>query len=246
MHDLAAGVPAGTPAILEHPVAATDDDTARRPRIVNVVVLGDPATHVRLAGLLARETPDIRVVAHAAALPEAVGISNVLRPEIVLIARDLAPAAASDACRRLLETAPGTRVLLMGTPGADAAVGALMAGAAGFVAHDGTATDLVNAIRQAHAGGLALDAATAGAVVTRLRATRQEAPSTPSLSARQRQVLDLVAAGCSNREIAAELSLAEKTVRNYVHQLLGTLGVRSRAAAARWALERRRPAALAA
>lgn len=245
MHYIAAGGPAGTPATLDGPVPALRA-VPDRPSIVNVVILGDAAACAHARRTLSASTDDIRVVAEAATLAEAVGISDVLRPEIALIAQELAPGASTDACRRLLRAAPAVRIVMMGAPSEDAAVGALLAGAAGFVSSTGTGADLVSAIRHAVSGGFALDAVTAGAVVTRLRANARPESFGQPLSTRQQQVLALVAEGCTNQEIAAELSLAEKTVRNYVHQIISALGVRTRTAAALWAVERRQLAAVAA
>ncbi|MBI4277590.1 MAG: response regulator transcription factor, partial [Armatimonadetes bacterium] len=115
-------------------------------------------------------------------------------------------------------------------------VASVMAGAAGYLLKETRGPDLVTAIREAAAGRSLLDSRVTGALLERFRALiAGEAERPGGLTAQERRVLALVAEGKTNREIAAELYLSEKTVKNYVSNLLGKLNLRRRAEAAAYA-----------
>ena len=113
---------------------------------------------------------------------------------------------------------------------------AVLAGAAGFLVKDATGEQIVDAIRQVAAGNSLLDPAVTGQVLERLR----EEPSTSALSGQQEKLLDLLAEGLTNREIAERMHLAEKTVRNYVSNLFAKLGMKHRTQAALYGARRRK------
>jgi DNA-binding NarL/FixJ family response regulator len=117
----------------------------------------------------------------------------------------------------------------------EALYAAILAGAAGYVLKQVGVGDLVADVRRAGAGQSLLDPDVAERVLERLQAGPREDPRLASLTAQERKVLDLVAEGKSNRQIADDLFLAEKTVKNYVSNLLAKLGMERRTQAATWA-----------
>jgi len=123
----------------------------------------------------------------------------------------------------------------------EALFGAIMAGAAGYLLKQISGMDLVSAVRTVAAGGSMLDAKVTATVMSRLRGeTGVTDPRYALLSPQEQRVLELIAKGLTNREIARQLYLAEKTVKNYVSAVLHKLGLQRRTEAAVYA-ERRRP-----
>ena len=112
---------------------------------------------------------------------------------------------------------------------------AIVAGAAGYVLKQVKGNDIVDAIRQVGAGASLLDPAMTTRVMDRLRAGAVEDPRLAGLSPQERRILELLADGKSNRQIAAEMFLAEKTVKNYVSNLLAKMGMSRRTEAAVYA-----------
>jgi DNA-binding NarL/FixJ family response regulator len=122
----------------------------------------------------------------------------------------------------------------------EALFGAIMAGAAGYLLKQVAGTDLVGAVRTVAAGGSLLDPSATAVVLERLRKGNEpEDPRYASLSPQERRILGLIADGLTNRQIGAEMYLAEKTVKNYVSSLLHKLGFARRTEAAVYAAERR-------
>ncbi len=115
---------------------------------------------------------------------------------------------------------------------------ALEAGASGYLLKDADADEVAAAIRAAHAGETRLDPKVARLLTERLRA-RPAAPAGEPLTARELEVLACLARGLSNKEIAAELAITERTARTHVSNILGKLELASRTQAALWAVERR-------
>ena len=113
---------------------------------------------------------------------------------------------------------------------------AIVAGAAGYVLKQVKGNDIVDAIRKVGAGASLLDPALTTRVMDRLRAGSQEDPRLAGLSSQERKILELLADGKSNRQIAAEMFLAEKTVKNYVSNLLSKMGMSRRTEAAVYAV----------
>jgi DNA-binding NarL/FixJ family response regulator len=114
---------------------------------------------------------------------------------------------------------------------------ALEAGAAGYLLKDAAADEVASAIRDAHDGNVHLDPAVARLLAQRLRRRPAEEEATEPLTEREKDVLRLLGKGRSNKEIAAELFITERTARTYVSNILGKLGLASRTQAALWAVE---------
>ena len=185
---------------------------------------------------------DLEIVGEAATAADAVRLAAGRRPHVVLMDVRLPDDSGLEACRRIRQANPDVNVIMLSSfSDEETVVGAILAGASGYMLKKAEGVALLEAIRGAAAGDPAMDARSVGAVVSRLRSlstTRAEADGA-GLSLREQQVLDLVSEGHTNREIASRLALSEKTVRNYVSDVLRKLGLRSRSAAAAWAVERR-------
>lgn len=172
--------------------------------------------------------PDLEVVGEAATAAEAVRRIGFDEPDVVVLDLDLPDGSGIDVCRRVRIVSPGSRILILtGFADETALAAAREAGAAGFVLKKIHNFDLVQDIRRVAAGGTAFDGAPGG--------TPDERPEDPLLARltdRERIILELIAQGKTNREIADELFLAEKTVKNYVSSLLMKMGIQHRAGAA--------------
>jgi DNA-binding NarL/FixJ family response regulator len=199
------------------------------------VLLADDHQVVR-AGLRAMldPNPDVEVVGEAGAGAEAVGLVRDLDPDVVLMDLRMPKMDGVAAIGRIREVAPAIPVLVLTTYGTDAdIVRAIEAGATGYLLKDTTREELLGAIRSAAAGR----SAPAPSVASRLVA-RMAAPAGSALSAREIEVLELVARGRSNKEIARLLHLSEATVKTHLVHSFSKLGVEDRTEAVMAALDR--------
>jgi len=182
---------------------------------------------------------DLAVVGEAATAEEAAARAGELRPDLVLMDLRLqGEADGIEACRDIRSLLPETRVLMLSAFGeSDAVVGAIMAWAAGYVLKNISRGELLRALRQAAAGQPVLDPTLAGRVMRRLAevAARKAGLPGEELTGREREVLGLVARGCTNKEIAQELVISQHTARNHVSHVLDKLGFTRRAEAAAYA-----------
>ncbi|MGE5689828.1 MAG: response regulator [Pseudomonadota bacterium] len=175
---------------------------------------------------------DVDVVGEAADGAEAVALARELRPDVVLMDVRMPGVDGIEATRRLLRDVDAPRVLMLTTFDMDEYVyAALKAGASGFLLKDAPRDQLVSAVRTIAAG----DALLAPSVVRRLVDGYVSGPAPGSrpreldvLTERERDVLMLIARGCTNAEIASHLFLSEATVRTHVTHILGKLDLRSR------------------
>jgi DNA-binding NarL/FixJ family response regulator len=175
--------------------------------------------------------PGIAVVGTAANGREAVERVGALGPDLVLMDVRMPEMDGVEAAAVLRRTAPGCRVVMLTTfDDEDYVVQALRAGAAGYLLKDLPATELADAVRLAHAGVTQLDDAAARHVAAAL-STRDSSPA-GVLTGRETEVLRLIAAGATNREIATRLYLSEGTVKNHISRILSRLGLRDRTQAA--------------
>lgn len=204
--------------------------------MIRIVIADDhPIVRTGIIALFAPED-DIDVVAEAATPDEAVAAAERMSPDVVLMDLQFAASANSggaDATRRIraLDAAPYVLVLTNYDSDRDI-LGAVEAGASGYLLKDAPPHELITAVRAAAAGESAL----APVIATRLM-DRMRAPQA-SMSARELQVLELVAAGRSNSDIAAELFVSDTTVKSHLAHIFTKLGVSSRTAAVSRARER--------
>lgn len=185
-----------------------------------------------LADLL-RAEPDIEVAGEAGTAQSALARMPALRPNVAVLDVRLPDGDGVSVCREIRSILPETACLMLTAYGDDQALlGAIMAGAAGYVLKQTSAADLVGAVRTVAAGRSMLDAHAAARVMERLRERVAAVDPVAALSAQERRVLDLVGEGLTNRQIAQSMFLSEKTVKNYVSSLLTKLGMQRRTQAA--------------
>ena len=178
--------------------------------------------------------PDIEVVGEAADAAQSVMLSRQVRPDVVLMDLLMPGMDGIEATRQLKARWPDIEVVAVTSFLEEAKVrAALEAGAAGYLLKDAQASDVAAAIRVAAAGKCHLDPAVAKLLAATVRAPRSAADS---LTAREREVLTLIAAGATNRQIARQLSMSERTARTHVSNILGKLQLASRTQAALWAV----------
>ncbi len=208
---------------------------------VRVMVVDDHRLFRRgLVALLALD-PGVRVVGEAGDAGEAVRRARELQPQVILLDLDLPGASGIQALAGLREASPESRVLML-TVSEDAQdmQAALRAGAQGYLLKTMEGEDLSGAIRRAAVGEAVVSPEMTGKLVAALQApapTPSLAPATPSqlLSRREQEVLEQIALGASNKEIARALDIAETTVKIHVQGILRKLGLTSRVQAAVYA-----------
>lgn len=198
-----------------------------------VVVVDDHA--VVRAGLraLLQSTGDLHVVGEAGTVADGVREITLARPDVALVDARLPDGSGVEVCRTVGSTSPGTRCLVLTSYDDDRALlAAVLAGAAGYLLKEIGAADLLGAVRSVHRGGDLVDAARVAEVQRHLEDPLAADERLADLTPQQRRVLQLLAEGRTNRQIASAMGLAEKTVKNYVSHLLVRLGVSSRTQAA--------------
>jgi two-component system, NarL family, response regulator DevR len=215
-----------------------------RTAAVRILIADDhEVVRIGLAALLDRQ-PGFQVVAQADSGAAAVRLARHHRPDVVVMDIRMPDGSGIEACRIITSELPGIPVVMLTSyADSEALFDAIAAGASGYVLKRIGSTELVDAIRTVAAGQSLLDPAVTAQVLDRVRnASRlEEAGAFSELTDQERRVLAHLAAGRSNREIAALMQLAEKTVRNYVSSILAKLALESRAQAAAYAIRKRLP-----
>ena len=173
---------------------------------------------------------DLEVVGEASTVRQALGRIAATKPHVAVLDVRLPDGSGIDLCRDIRSAHPEVHCLMLTAYDDDeASRTAVLAGASGYVLKDIRGQGLLESIRKVAAGKRLLDTAVAQRVVQNASAARGPAVE---LSLRERQVLDLIAEGLTNRQIGGQLDLAEKTVKNYVSGLLAKLGMERRTQAA--------------
>jgi len=187
-----------------------------------------------LAAMLGRR-PAFHIVAEAGTVAEAVAAARKFKPDLVVMDVRLPDGSGIEACREIRAEMPDTRVVMLTSyPDEDAVLSAIIAGASGYLLKQVRARDLVAALEAVGRGESLLDPAVTGRVLERIRriATADQPDELAQLTSQEQKILLLVAEGKTNKQIAAEVFLSDKTVKNYVSSILAKLNLERRAQAA--------------
>lgn len=177
--------------------------------------------------------PDLEVVGEAGTVAEALARIPAARPDVAVLDVRLPDGNGIELCRDLLSDLPELRCLMLTSFTSDEAMlDAILAGASGYVVKDIKGLELATAIKDVGAGRSLLDNRAAAALMANLRGAAARDDPLTGLTEQERTLLHLLSEGLTNRQIAARMFLAEKTVKNYVSRLLAKLGMQRRTQAA--------------
>ncbi len=209
---------------------------------IRILIVDDhEVVRIGIRTLLANSS-GIKIIGEGATAAEALEQTTKLRPDVVLLDVRLPDGTGVEVCRKIKADHPDTRVVMLTSfSDEEAIVGAVMAGASGYLLKQADGERLTQAIRDATEGESSLDPRAAGTLITQFRelSAKQGENELAALTERERKMLALIAEGYTNRAIGEVLHLSEKTVRNHVSQLLRKLGFQRRSQAAAWAGQRR-------
>jgi two-component system, NarL family, response regulator DevR len=178
-------------------------------------------------------TKDLIIVGEAATTADALHRIPAVAPDVALLDARLPDGSGIDVCREIRSSYENVRCLILTSYDDDEALfAAVMAGASGYLLKQIGGNSLIEGIRQVAVGRSLLDPAVTEKLLDRLRNPVEPDPVAGKLTAREREILDLIADGYTNRQIGERLFLAEKTVKNYVSGLLTKLGMQRRTQAA--------------
>ena len=184
---------------------------------------------------LLETTEDLVVVGEAATVAEALVRIPSTKPRVAVLDVRLPDGSGVEVCRAIRSASPEVVCVMLTSYADDEALyAAIMAGAAGYILKQVGGTDLLDGIRRAGAGESLLDPKLIEQVLARLRHPAED-PRLANLTNQERRILELITNGQTNRQIATTLNLAEKTVKNYVSNLLAKLGMATRTQAATFA-----------
>ena len=218
----------------------TDTDPAEAPgEPIRVFLLDDHEIVRRGIRELLEGEPDIAVVGESGSAAEATRRIPALHPDVAILDGRLPDGSGIDVCREVRSQNPEINALILTSYDDDEALfSAIMAGAAGYVLKQVRGNDLVDMVRRVAAGQSTLDPSITAQVLERVRNGPPVDKELDSLTEQEHKILDLVGEGLTNRQIAQQLYLAEKTVKNYVSSMLAKLGLTSRTQAAIFSVKR--------
>ncbi len=201
--------------------------------MIRVFLLDDHEVVRRGIADLLTDAGEIEVVGESGLAQEATRRIPALRPDVAILDGRLPDGSGIDVCRDVRAVDPTIKGLILTSYEDDEALfAAIMAGAAGYVLKQIRGTDLVDAVRRVAAGQSLLDPAVTQRVLERIRHGVEQPDELRNLSDQEKRILEYIAQGLTNREIAGRMFLAEKTVKNYVSSLLAKLGLERRTQAA--------------
>ncbi|MFB9237907.1 response regulator [Plantactinospora siamensis] len=201
--------------------------------MIRVFLLDDHEVVRRGLADLLTSSGDIEVVGESGSAVAAAARIPALRPDVAILDARLPDGNGIDVCRDVRAVDPTIKGLILTSYEDDEALfAAIMAGAAGYVLKQIRGTDLVDAVRRVAGGQSLLDPAVTQRVLERIRSGVEQPRELKALTEQERRILEYVAEGLTNREIATRMFLAEKTVKNYVSSVLAKLGLERRTQAA--------------
>ena len=222
-----------------HPIALSkvaDADAEVSPDPIRVFLLDDHEVVRRGLRDLLEAADGIEVVGEAGTADEAIRRIPPTRPGVAILDVRLPDGDGVEVCREVRSSHPEIQCLILTSFSDDEALfQAIMAGASGYLLKQVRGTDLVDAVRRVSMGQSLLDPAVTARVLERLRTPPEADERLARLTDQERRILDLIAEGLTNRQIAQRIHLAEKTVKNYVSNLLAKLGMERRTQAAVYA-----------
>jgi two-component system, NarL family, response regulator DevR len=202
-------------------------------RVVRVFLVDDHEVVRNGVRALIDAAGDLEVVGEADSMETALARVLAVRPDVAVLDVRLPDGNGVELCREIRSRLPDVKCLMLTSYSDDEALfEAIIAGASGYVLKQVRGAELLAAIRRVAAGEHLLDPAVTGRVMRRLSNPSSEDARMASLTAREREVLELIGQGLTNRQIGEQMFLAEKTVKNYVSGLLAKLGMERRTEAA--------------
>ena len=213
-------------------------------RVLRLVVVDDhEIVRQGLVALLDRR-PGFQVVGEAGTVAEAIAEARRLQPDVVVMDVRLPDGSGVEACREIRAERPETKVIMLTSyPDEEAVFSAIVAGASGYLLKQIRARDLVAGLEAVGRGESLLDPAVTERVLERVRriATGEHHDELAVLTSQEQKILMLVAEGKTNKEIAGEVFLSDKTVKNYVSSILSKLNLQRRTQAAAFVAKHRLP-----
>jgi DNA-binding NarL/FixJ family response regulator len=190
---------------------------------------------------LLERRPGFVVVAEAASVQEALSQARQSQPDVIVMDIRLPDGNGVEATREIRDERPETRVIMLTSYADDEAIyGSIMAGASGYLLKQTRGQNLADAIERVAGGESLLDPSITNKVLDRMRSlARGESDELAVLTDQERKIIGLIAEGKTNKEIAGEIFLSDKTVKNYVSSILSKLNLRRRSEAAAFIAERR-------
>lgn len=190
---------------------------------------------------LLERRPDFTIVGEAGTAADAVRAARQSRPDVVIMDIRLPDGNGVEACREIREEQPETKVIMLTSYADDEALmGSIMAGASGYLLKQTRGQSLAAAIEKVAGGESLLDPAVTDRVLEQMRRLAAgETDELSTLSPQERKILSLIAEGKTNKEIAEDVFLSDKTVKNYVSSILSKLNLRRRSEAAAFIAERK-------
>ncbi|MET8003563.1 response regulator transcription factor [Nonomuraea glycinis] len=201
--------------------------------MIRVFLVDDHEVVRRGVAALLDSEDDIEVIGEAGTAESAIARIPALKPDVAVLDVRLPDGNGVDVCREVRSKVPGLACLMLTSYTDDEALfNAVMAGAAGYVLKQIHGSDLVGAVRTVASGQSLLDPQTTASMLQRLRDRAAKQDPLAALSEQERTILDLIGEGLTNRQIGERMFLAEKTVKNYVSNLLSKLNMQRRTQAA--------------
>src|SRR5437764_1365237 len=210
---------------------------------VRIFLLDDHEVVRRGIAELLGAVPGFEIVGEAGTVEQALARVMAARPDVAVLDARLPDGSGIDVCREIRSALPNTYCLILTSyDDQDAVLASVLAGASGYVLKEVRAAELVDAIRQAALGRSLIDPAVIAAVVARAKEKSPTDSKLATLTERQREVLDLIGEGLTNKQIGERMFLSDKTVKNYVSSMLAKLGMARRTQAAVFVAEMNRQA----